>query len=134
MRILRRDCVKFRFLGCSTCVVAAILLFQDGLNRKNTETAKPIPKAEYWLSQDSLDTTHESSENEEHIVLHVTNELEHFTSRDTNQIELVGCHLRLWFATSQHAVLSRSFRNFAEDDGSGVAWLSAARGGNDKSS
>ena len=94
MRILRRDRVKLRYSGCSTCVVAAILIFRHELYGKDTEPAKPI-LTERDLLPGTAEDHYEVSEKEEHIVSHVISELEKLTSRDNIQIELVDCDLRL---------------------------------------
>ena len=79
MKILRRARSKLRYVGFITCVVAAVLIFQNELNRKSPIPAKPIVKRKDWVSRGSVKSIHEASESEEHLVSHVTSELEEFT-------------------------------------------------------
>lgn len=116
MRILRRIWGKFRHRACGICLVAVALIFTWEVSREDTVT-KPIQR---WGAGEnaaaSVYLTYEVSSDEENFVSHVTNELEKSTSRNNIHVELVNCHLRLWFMTSRYTVLTRSPRNLVEDD------------------
>lgn len=105
-----------RCLGCGACFVAAMLLFHRELSRKAPEPVILQPNSEDVLSHSVFKTTYEMSGNEDRIVTEIMNKVEDITGKSIIIVELVDCQLRLWFATSQYLALTRSVRNFAEDD------------------
>lgn len=93
-----------------------MVLFHKELSPEPTETASSVDRGEMVASYGSFESTYEASEYDEEILSHVTSRIENFTTKGSYQLELVACHLKHWFATSQHQVLTRSVQSLAEDD------------------
>ncbi|XP_003739941.1 uncharacterized protein LOC100900194 [Galendromus occidentalis] len=111
---------SWRYVGCGTCCVAAVFLFEIfwTTEKFDTELLDPIrselPPWRFFKS------TYETNEIEESIVASIVSRVERqLASKNDLQIEFVDCRLRLWFETSLHLVLTRDHRNFADDDSFG---------------
>lgn len=103
-----------RFFGCSACMAVAILLFNIEVKRE--QTTDSVLEVEVPSLYSKFEGTYQASENDEEIVSHVVNQVEGFARRGDFHVELVDCHLGRWHVTTQHLVLTRGIRSFAEDD------------------
>lgn len=100
-----------------------MILFVRELSQESRKATGPAPgEIEPSLHGEFL-STYQASGREEEIVSHVTSGPENVTKPSDITIELVDFHLKLWYKTTQHAVLTRTIQSLAEDDvfASGVA-------------
>lgn len=115
MGMLRTVWLKGRFFGCGIRLGVTIQLFHQESSTVLTNTGSPALQEAAASYPRHFRSTYQASENEEEIVSRVVNEVENITRRDSH-LELVGRYLEQWFKTSRHLLLTRSMRNFAEDD------------------
>lgn len=103
-------------MACGACFAVALLLFHKEFTRQGSRPQSSERGRQDPSLYSRFESLYQSAENEEKIVSDVTNEVEGLAGKSNVDIELVDCHLRLWFAASKLPVLTRSIRNFAEDD------------------